>query len=64
MRLARNISSSHNANGNMASNYTPGQPFASGCLKSALASCKTLARAAAFAACAQHKHNYSRMAIV
>jgi len=44
MRLARNSSSSHNANGIYVEQLHSGAAFARG-LKSALASCKTLARA-------------------
>ena len=63
MRLARNISSSHNANGNMSSNYTPGQPCQRA-QKGELATCNTLARAPALPTRSQPKYSYSCMATV
>ena len=62
MRLARNSSSSHNANGIYVEQLHSGAAFARG-LKSALASCKTLARARRSRR-AKHKHSYSCMAVL
>ena len=63
MRLARNILSSHNAKGNMSSNYTPGQPCQRA-QKGELATCNTLARAPALPTRSQPKYSYSCMATV